>query len=214
MPNPYVISLLAYAYLFVFSTTFCALCCFLFILAICQWNKIIKLEQYFSGPTFCSLVQSSSSWRLSSTSKSSLKILSGRQPLKPLRSEVTHPPWPPSVHITNHHYHSHITLFYTTQDISQPTQQHTTYNISHTTIQLHTSTTHMFNHMVMQAHADPMQAVMQSHVLSTPISVVCGCASITWSLIWAIFPSMTSLFDRLCRHMTWWLCILVQFWLY
>ena len=149
----------------------------------------------------------------------------GRQPLKPLGSEVTHPPWPPSVHITNHHYHLHITLFYTTQDISQPTQPHTTYNISHTT----TPTTYINNPYAqshghaglmqahadpMQAHADPMQAVMQSHVLSTPISVVCGCASITWSLIWAIFPSMTSLFDRLCRHMTWWLCILVQFWLY
>ena len=44
-------SLLAYAYLFVFSTTFCALCFFLFILAICHWNKIIKSEHFSSGPT-------------------------------------------------------------------------------------------------------------------------------------------------------------------
>ena len=35
------------------------------------------------------------------------------------------------------------------QYITQPTQQHTTYNISYTTIQLHTSTTHTLNHMDM-----------------------------------------------------------------
>jgi len=99
----------------------------------------------------------------------------GRQPLKPLGSEVTHPPWPPSVHITNHHYHLHITLFYTTQDISQPTQQHTTYNISHTTIQLHTSTTHMLNHMVMQVSCRLMQIPCRlscSHMYSLPLSLL------------------------------------------
>ena len=129
----------------------------------------------------------------------------GRQPLKTLGSEVTHPPWPPSVHITNQHYHLHITL------LTQPTLHYktntTTYYIHHT----HTTTFTYNNNPLhtitwscrhtcrphalscrshaglMQAHADPMQAVMQSHVLSTPISVVCGCASITWSLIWAIF---------------------------
>ena len=50
-----------------------------------------------------------------------------------------------------------------------------------------------------------------------PNLVVCGYASITWSLIGAIlvyFPYLTPLFDRLCRHMTWWLCIVVQFWLF
>ena len=36
-----------------------------------------------------------------------LNLPFGRQPLKPLGVEVTHPPWPPSVHITNHHYHLH-----------------------------------------------------------------------------------------------------------
>ena len=58
----------------------------------------------------------------------------GRQPLKTLGSEVTHPPWPPSVHITNQHYHLHITL------LTQPTLHYktntTTYYIHHT----HTTT--------------------------------------------------------------------------
>ena len=90
--------------------------------------------------------------------------------------------------------------------------QHITYNNPTTYINNPHAQSH--GHAgLMQAHADPMQAVMQSHVLSTPISVVCGCASPDpWSELF--FPSMTSLFDRLCRHMTWWLCILVQFWLY
>ena len=52
----------------------------------------------------------------------------GWQPLKPLGSEVTHPPCPPSVHITNHHYHLHITLFYTTQYILHTQQTPNTFN--------------------------------------------------------------------------------------
>ena len=77
------------------------------------------------------------------------------------------------------------------QYITQPTQQHTTYTIQQ---HLHTTTTHytqlhghvdihaglMHSHAglmqshagLMQAHADPMQAVMQSHVLSTPILLI------------------------------------------
>ena len=83
--------------------------------------------------------------------------------------------WQVTVHITNHHYHLHITLFYTTQDMSQPTQPHTTYNISHTTIQLHTSTTHMLNHMVMQVSCRLMQIPCRlscSHMYSLPLSLL------------------------------------------
>ena len=54
--------------------------------------------------------------------------LFGRQPLKPLGSEVTHPPWPPSVHITNHHHHLHITLFYTNHYILHTGQPLNTLN--------------------------------------------------------------------------------------
>ena len=112
------------------------------------------------------------------------------------------------------------------QDITQSTQQHTTYNISHTTTQLHTSKTHTLNHMDMYNACGLMQAkliscgAMQISCSVMQIRsnlVVCGCASITWSLIGAIlvyFPYLTPLFDRLCRHMTWWLCIVVQFWLF
>ena len=65
------------------------------------------------------------------------------------------------------------------QYITQPTQQHTTYTI-HIQQHLHTTTTHytqLHGHVdihagLMQAHADPMQAVMQSHVLSTPILLI------------------------------------------
>ena len=110
----------------------------------------------------------------------------GRQPLKPLGSEVTHPLWPPSVHITNHHYHLHITLL--TQPSVHYTTNTTTYYIHHThtttftynnnplhTITWscrHTCTLLQVSCRLMQAHADPMQAVMQSHVLSTPILLI------------------------------------------
>ena len=53
---------------------------------------------------------------------------------QPLGSEVTPPPWPPSVHITNHHYHLHITLL--TQPSVHCTTNTTTYYIHHT----HTTT--------------------------------------------------------------------------
>ena len=102
------------------------------------------------------------------------------------------------------------------QYITQPTQQHTTYNISHTTTQLHTSTTHTLNHMDMHDACGLMQISCSVMQIGSNL-VVCGYASITWSLIGAIlvyFPYLTPLFDRLCRHMTWWLCILVQFWLF
>ena len=86
----------------------------------------------------------------------------------------------------SHSLHNH-------QYITQPTQQHTTYTI-HIQPHLHTTTTlytqlhgHVDIHAglmhshaglmqshagLMQAHADPMQAVMQSHVLSTPILLI------------------------------------------
>ena len=54
------------------------------------------------------------------------------------------------IHIS-HSLHNH-------QYITQPTQQHTTYNISHTTTQLHTSTTHTLNHMDMHDACGLMQA--------------------------------------------------------
>ena len=54
--------------------------------------------------------------------------------------------------------------------------QHITYN--NPTTYINNPYAQSYGHAgLMQAHADPMQAVMQSHVLSTPISVVCGCAS-------------------------------------
>jgi len=65
----------------------------------------------------------------------------GQQPLKPLGSEVTHPPWPTSVHITNHHYHLHITLL--TQPPVHYKTNTTTYYIyhTHTTTPLYTQVT-------------------------------------------------------------------------
>ena len=79
----------------------------------------------------------------------------------------------------SHSLHNH-------QYITQPTQQHTTYTI-HIQQHLHTTTTlytqlhgHIDIHAglmhshagLMHSHAGLMQAVMQSHVLSTPILLI------------------------------------------
>ena len=119
------------------------------------------------------------------------------------------------------------------QYITQPTQQHTTYTI-HIQQHLHTTTlyTQLHGHVdihaglmhshaglmhshaglmqshagLMQAHADPMQAVMQSHVLSTPILLIL--LSITHliqgpELFLPTFHHFSPSFvDRLCMHMT------------
>ena len=76
----------------------------------------------------------------------------------------------------SHSLHNH-------QYITQPTQQHlhtttTLYTQLHGHVDIHAGFMHshaglMHSHAgLMQAHADPMQAVMQSHVLSTPILLI------------------------------------------
>ena len=64
------------------------------------------------------------------------------------------------------------------QYITQPTQQHTTYTISHTTIRLHTSTTHTHNHMDMHNACGLMQISCSGMQIGSNL-VVCGYASIT-----------------------------------
>jgi len=140
----------------------------------------------------------------------------GRQHLKPLGSEVTHPPWPPSVHITNHHYHLHITLL--TQPPVHYTTNTTTYYIHHT----HT-TTFTYNNNPLHTITWSCRHTCRSHAVSCRSHAGscrshAGCHAVTCTLypylccMWlcinhlipdlSYFPSMTSLFDRLCRHMT------------
>jgi len=116
------------------------------------------------------------------------------------------------------------------QYITQPTQQHTTYTI-HIQQHLHTTTTlytqlhgHVDIHAgLMHSHAGLMQVSCslrqvscRSHAGSCRSHA--GCHAVTCTLypylccMWlcinhlipdlSYFPSMTSLFDRLCRHMT------------
>ena len=92
------------------------------------------------------------------------------------------------------------TIIYTTQSLHNHYILHKTY----------TNNPYSPSHGLMQVHA-----VYFSGFLKIWTNLVCmWLCMITWSLIWAIlvdFPSMTSLFDRLCRHMTWWLCSLVLY---
>ena len=123
----------------------------------------------------------------------------------------------------HHQYISPITtIIYISHSFTQPRTFHNQHNnILHTTYHIQQS-----NYIHQQpigsitwscrSHAGSCRSHAGCHAVTCTLYpyICCMWLCITWSLIWAIFPSMTSLFDRLCRHMTWWLCILVQFWLY
>ena len=66
----------------------------------------------------------------------------GQQPLKPLGSEVTHPPWPPSVH------HQSTTIIYISHSLHTPLSL----NIPHNPFNMHQS-----------PHVHLMQARISSH---------------------------------------------------
>ena len=141
----------------------------------------------------------------------------GRQPLKPLGSEVTHPPWPPSVHITNHHYHLHITLL--TQPPVHYTTNTTTYYIHHT----HT-TTFTYNNNPLHTITWSCRHTCRPHALSCRSHAGscrshAGCHAVTCTLYPYLvdfaehhsldtgselfFLTLHPLFvDRLCIHMT------------
>ena len=141
----------------------------------------------------------------------------GWQPLKPLGSEVTHPPWPPSVHLTNHHYHLHNTVL--TQPSVHYTTNTTTYYIHHT----HT-TTFTYNNNPLHTITWSCRHTCRSHAVSCRLmQIPCRLSSrymyslplsslilldITHliqgsELFLPIFPHFTPPFvDRLCIHMT------------
>ena len=112
----------------------------------------------------------------------------GRQPLKPLGSEVTHPLWPPSVHITNHHYHLHITLL--TQPPVHYTTNTTTYYIHHT----HT-TTFTYNNNPLHTITWSCRHTCRLHVVS--------CRSHAVSCRLQVESCRSHVVScRLCMHMT------------